>query len=38
MVVLSDIELTPAQLADEFALVKLADANKVHAIVLVIDR
>ena len=37
MVVLSDIELTPAQLADQFALVTLADANKAHAIVLVID-
>ncbi len=36
-VVLSDIDLTPAQLADEFALVKLADAGKVHALVLVID-
>lgn len=37
MVVLSDIELTPAQLADQFALVELANAGKVHAIVLVID-
>jgi hypothetical protein len=36
-VVLSDIELTPAQLADQFALVELANAGKVHAIVLVID-
>ncbi len=36
-VILSDVELTPAQLADEFALMKLADANKAHAIVLVID-
>lgn len=37
MVVLSDIELTPAQLADQFALVELANSGKVHAIVLVID-
>ncbi|HKW01952.1 MAG TPA: hypothetical protein VJN96_19145 [Vicinamibacterales bacterium] len=36
-VVLSDVELTPAQLADSFGLVELANAGKVHAIVLVID-
>ena len=36
-VVLSDIELTPAQLDDQFALVELANSGKVHAIVLVID-
>lgn len=36
-VVLSDIELTPAQLDDQFALVELANAGKIHAIVLVID-
>jgi hypothetical protein len=37
MVVLSDVELTAADLADESALPKLAAAGKAHAIVLVID-
>jgi hypothetical protein len=36
-ITLSDIELTPKQLADDFALGDLANAGKVHAIVLVID-
>lgn len=36
-VTLSDIELTPKQLGDDFALIDLTNAGKLHAIVLVID-
>lgn len=36
-VTLTDVELTPAQLADEFALMQLADAGKAHGLILVIN-
>jgi hypothetical protein len=36
-VTVTDVELTPAQLADHFALSDLASAGKAHAIVFVID-
>jgi hypothetical protein len=36
-VTLSDVELTPKQLAHEFGLMQLADAGKAHGLILVID-